>query len=74
MEESIQYQAFGAPNDPLYSQQWNLALIGAEQGWNEGSGEGITVAVLDTGVAPVKASTPNTSKKVFLLSLVNQPP
>lgn len=63
MEESIQYQAFGAPNDPLYAQQWNLALIGAEQGWNEGSGEGITVAVLDTGVAPVKDLNPKYLKK-----------
>ena len=63
MEESIQYEAFGTPNDPLYSQQWNLEIIGAEHGWKEGSGEGITVAVLDTGVAPVPDLNPKYLKK-----------
>jgi len=63
VEESIQYKAFDAPNDPLYSQQWNLEIIGAEHGWQEGSGEGITVAVLDTGVAPVQDLNPKYLKK-----------
>ncbi|MAA78505.1 MAG: hypothetical protein CL916_04535 [Deltaproteobacteria bacterium] len=63
VEESIQYKAFGEPNDPLYSQQWNLRMIGAEHGWKEGSGEGITVAVLDTGVAPVQDLNPKYLRK-----------
>lgn len=63
MEESIQYKALGTPNDPLYEQQWNLKKIGAEYGWDEGSGEGITVAVLDTGVAPVQDLNPKYLRK-----------
>lgn len=41
------------PNDPFFSRQWNLQLIGMEQAWdiNEGGDESVVVAVLDTGVA-----------------------
>jgi serine protease len=41
------------PNDPLYSQQWNLPLIDMERAWeiNPGGHESIIVAVIDTGVA-----------------------
>ena len=42
-----------APNDPMYSKQWNLHNIGIEAGWTETKGSGITVAVIDTGVSPV---------------------
>lgn len=31
--------------------QWNLARIGAEQAWATGTGEGTTIAVIDSGVA-----------------------
>jgi serine protease len=58
IEPSLTYQAYGESsdkaNDPLYSQQWNMRLIGAEEGWKQGGGQGIIVAVIDTGVAPVK--------------------
>ena len=43
----------GAPNDPLYGKQWNLRSINVESAWNETKGEGITVAVIDTGVTRV---------------------
>jgi serine protease len=41
------------PNDPLYSQQWNLPLINMEKAWDiqPQAGSSITVAVIDTGMA-----------------------
>ncbi len=39
------------PNDELYSQQWNFRMVGAERAWKRSKGEGVIVAVLDTGVA-----------------------
>ncbi len=42
-----------APNDPMYSKQWNLHNINIESGWAETKGRGVTVAVIDTGVSPV---------------------
>ncbi len=38
------------PNDPIYSSQWHLPMIQAPIAWDSTQGEGITVAVLDTGV------------------------
>jgi subtilisin family serine protease len=40
----------GAADDPYASRQWNMALVGAEQAWATATGNGITIAVLDTGV------------------------
>lgn len=39
------------PNDPMYSQQWNLKQINMDQAWDISRGEGVVVAVLDTGIA-----------------------
>jgi subtilisin family serine protease len=39
-----------AANDPGAPQQWNMAVVGAEAAWATGTGKGITVAVVDTGV------------------------
>jgi serine protease len=40
------------PNDPLYAdKQWHLKKAGAEQAWDYACGQGVTVAVVDTGVA-----------------------
>lgn len=52
-EPSVEVTAFGFPDDPLYDQQWNFALIGAPAGWRVGGGAGVVVAVIDTGVSPV---------------------
>ncbi len=38
------------PNDPVYPNQWHLSTIQAPIAWDSTQGEGITVAVLDTGV------------------------
>jgi len=43
----------GYPDDPLYPRQWNLALVGAPVGWRLGGGQGVLVAVIDTGVSPL---------------------
>ena len=47
------------PNDPLYAQQWALGAgppengdIRADLAWNRTLGQGILVAVLDTGITP----------------------
>jgi serine protease len=59
-EENIEYAAFGsagadtldgAPNDPLYQFQWNFKQVNAEKAWKVSTGRGVTVAVIDTGVA-----------------------
>ena len=53
IEPNYVYSAFDIPNDPDYSKQWNLRSINVEQAWDETKGEGITVAVIDTGVTRV---------------------
>jgi len=39
-----------ASNDPLLPQQWGLAKIQAEQAWAASRGNGVLVAVIDTGI------------------------
>ena len=39
------------PNDPLYPHQWHLRQINMPAAWHLADGKGVTVAVLDTGVA-----------------------
>jgi thermitase len=39
-----------AVNDPYFGSAWHLAKIGAPAAWDVGSGAGVTVAILDTGV------------------------
>jgi len=45
------YRATFVPDDPLYAQQWHLRRVGAETAWSYSCGRGVTVAVIDTGVA-----------------------
>lgn len=42
--------ALGIPNDPYYSQQWGLEKIQAVGAWDKTSGDGVDIAILDTGV------------------------
>jgi serine protease len=47
-------RAFDLPNDPLYNLtdlQWNLRRIQSETAWDLTHGEGVVVAVADTGLA-----------------------
>ncbi|MFC3738764.1 S8 family serine peptidase [Paractinoplanes deccanensis] len=39
-----------APTDPYYAQQWGLSKIKAPAAWPSSSGDGVVVAVVDTGV------------------------
>ncbi len=40
------------PNDPRYAEQWHLEKIGAPKLWGETQGEGVIIALLDSGVDP----------------------
>jgi len=53
VEPTIAFQALSYPDDPLWSKQWNLRKIGAPAGWRVGGGDGVVVAVIDTGVTRV---------------------
>lgn len=53
IEPDYIYRAFTAPNDPEYGKQWNLRSINLESAWDDTQGEGMTVAVIDTGISPV---------------------
>ncbi len=41
----------GYPNDPMYPKQWHMRQIGMPEAWKLADGNGVIVAVLDTGVA-----------------------
>jgi len=45
------YRATFVPDDPLYEKQWHFKRVGAERAWSYSCGQGVTVAVIDTGVA-----------------------
>lgn len=51
VEPHARVAAFFAPDDPLYEQQWHMAKVGAEGAWPLSVGRGVTVAVVDTGIA-----------------------
>jgi serine protease len=44
-------RALFTPNDPKYGEQWHMKRAGAEKAWEYSCGEGVTVAVIDTGIA-----------------------
>lgn len=39
-----------AGNDPLFAKQWGFSVIGAPTAWSVGTGAGVTIAVVDSGV------------------------
>lgn len=41
----------GFPDDPLYKYQWHMRQIDMPEAWKLADGEGVVVAVIDTGVA-----------------------
>jgi serine protease len=52
VEPMALYRASFVPDDPLFaSKQWHLRRVGAERAWDLTCGQGVTVAVVDTGVA-----------------------
>jgi subtilisin family serine protease len=42
----------GASNDKYFDRQWNLAQIGAPAAWQQSTGKGVVIGVVDTGVDP----------------------
>ncbi|ABX06178.1 MAG TPA: peptidase S8 [Herpetosiphon sp.] len=40
------------PNDEYYSEQWGLPKIGANAAWDMTQGNGLVIAIIDTGVSP----------------------
>lgn len=53
VEPNFTYQVSFSPNDPDFDKQWNLKSINMESAWQASRGRGTTVAVIDTGIAPV---------------------
>jgi len=49
LDSTLQPREF-IPNDPYYGYEWHLPKIGATAAWDFTQGEGVTVAVLDSGV------------------------
>jgi serine protease len=50
-DTNTEMRAFFTPNDPLLPQQWGMRRVGAVNAWDSTCGLGVTVAVVDTGVA-----------------------
>lgn len=50
VEQNAYAYAYMVPNDTYYSYQWHMQRIGMENAWNESTGAGAVVAVIDTGV------------------------
>lgn len=53
IEPNYRYHTLAIPNDPDYPKQWNLRSINLEPAWERTKGAGVTVAVIDTGIAQV---------------------
>jgi serine protease len=53
IEPDYIYHALEIPNDPDYGKQWNLRSINVESAWDDTKGDGVTVAVVDTGITRV---------------------
>jgi serine protease len=51
VEPMVVYKALYTPNDPMMGDQWGMKRIGAESAWNMSCGQGVVVAILDTGVS-----------------------
>ena len=50
-DENIVMQGSWTPNDPQFGDQWGMTRVHAPAAWDTTCGRGVTVAVVDTGVA-----------------------
>jgi serine protease len=51
VEPLAKVQGFFMPDDPQLKEQWHMTRIGAPRAWDFATGRGVTVAVVDTGIA-----------------------
>ncbi|MEZ4235206.1 MAG: S8 family peptidase [Myxococcota bacterium] len=51
VEQAVELQCAGVPNDPYWKYQWHLQNLHVDQAWEITQGEGVVVAVVDTGVS-----------------------
>jgi len=52
-EPVVRVRRLWQPDDPDFAKQWHLKAVGAPAAWDTTRGAGVTVAILDTGIAPV---------------------
>ena len=50
-EPLYRYHALFTPNDPDFKYQWHMKTVHAPEAWDYSRGKGVTVAVIDTGIA-----------------------
>ena len=50
-EPNYIYHAYMTPNDPYYTYQWHFPSISMGPAWDESTGSGVLVGIIDTGVA-----------------------
>lgn len=55
------YRSGGAleVDDPYYAYQWSFETIGMDDAWTRATGEGVVVAVIDSGIGVAGSDTPN---------------
>lgn len=51
VEPLARVRANFAPDDPQFKDQWHMTRIGTPRAWDFATGRGVTVAVVDTGIA-----------------------
>lgn len=51
VEPVAKVHARWVPDDPMLEEQWHMSRVGAQRAWQYATGRGVTVAVIDTGVA-----------------------
>ncbi|HDL00974.1 MAG TPA: peptidase S8, partial [candidate division Zixibacteria bacterium] len=63
-------RSYMVPNDPYYVYQWHMPMINMEQAWDNNTGSGVVVAILDVGVAyedyDVYAQAPDLAQTNFV--------
>jgi serine protease len=51
LEPLAKVKLMWVPDDPMFAKQWHMTRVGAESSWEIAAGRGVTVAVIDTGIA-----------------------